>query len=374
MKIAMLLSGTGVNGVTNHCRLLADFLHSRGHQILLVHRPSKWIEGQPEFRAVARFETSFAWRAREIIEVGNQILRFDADVIHTHMSAAHAYGAFYRVLGSIPVVATAHAMHIQLHWPFNHHVIATSHEAESFHRKFNFVRKERIETIPNFVDVQFFRPPSEAERIEARSAFSLNFGDFVVGFAGDLIARKRPQDLVAAFAKFAQTNECARLLIAGGPAARAEELKRLAADLGAGNRVIAPGALKNIRQVYWAMDVFAHPSGEETGPLAVLEAAATGLPVVATNVGMVANFVRHDCSGFVVDIGDTTQMAERILTLCLDRRKRIEFSLAARHIAETAFSTEVLGPRIEKALEKVANAGKARRRVIWPYDTVRIPS
>src|SRR5581483_10380841 len=309
------------------------------------------------FRTVVRFETSFAWRAREILEVGNQILRFDADVIHTHMSAAHTYGAIYRILGSVPVVATAHAMHVQLHWAFNNHVIATSHETESFHRRFNFVGKERIETISNFVDVRFFRPPSEAERIEARSAFSLNPEDFVVGFAGDLIARKRPQDLVAAFAKFAQVQNRARLLIAGGSEPRLEELKRLAADLGAGNRVIAPGALKNIRRAYWAMDVFAHPSGEETGPLAVLEAAATGLPVVATDVGMVANFVQHDCSGFVVDIGDTMQMAKRILTLCLDRRKRIEFSLAARHIAETAFSTEVLGPRIEKTLEKVANAG-----------------
>lgn len=367
MKIAMLLSARGVNGVTNHCRVLIRFLRARGHQILLVHRPLKWIEEQPEFCEIARFETSYVLHPKELLEVGKQILHFDADVIHTHMSTAHAYGAIFRIFGSVPVVATAHAMHVQPHWSLNDHVIATSHEAESFHRRFNFVARKRIETIPNFVDIEYFRPPGERERIESRAALSLRADDFVVGFAGDLIARKRPEDLIAAFAKLARMRSRVCLLVAGGPMQKAEALRRLAADLGAGEHVVALGRWKDMRQAYWAMDVFAHPSGEETGPLAVLEAAATGLPVVATDVGMVSNFVRDGHSGFVVDVGDTAQMAERLLTLSRNRNMQIEFSLTARQLVERSFSVEAIGPEIEAVLQKCANLAKSRRKVILPY-------
>ena len=374
MRIAILLSGRGVNGVTNHCRALINFLHTRGHQILLVHRPSKWIEEQPEFRRVARFETSFALRPNEILEVGKQILHFNADVIHSHMSAAHTYGAFCRVFGSIPVVASAHAMHVQIHWPLNNFVISTSHEAEVFHRRFNLVGKHRIETIPNFVDIEYFKPPKEQERIEARAALSLPPNEFIIGFAGDLIARKRPEDLILAFAKLARAQNGVRLLIAGGPLKKAEALRELAHRFGVRKSVSTIGPCANIRQAYWAMDVFAHPSGEETGPLAVLEAAATGLPVIATKVGMVTGFVRDNHSGFVVDIGDTTQMAKCILALNLDRKKRMEFSLAARQLVESNYSIRALAPRIEGVLEKVMSEGKTRRQVISPCKVAELLS
>ena len=366
MRIAVLLSGSGVNGVTAHCRGLIKFLCDRGHQILLVHRLSPWIEKQPEFRNVARFETSFALRPKEILEVGKQILRFDADVIHSHMSAAHAYGAFYRLFSSIPVVATAHAMHVQLHWLLNSFVIATSHEAENFHRRFNFVDKNRIATIPNFVDTEYFRPPNERERVEARSALSVSPEEFVVGFVGDLIDRKRPKDLLHAFAKLAQARNGVRLLVAGGPHKRVEALRELGHGLGVGKFVSAIGHCTNIRQAYWAMDLFAHPSGEETGPLAVLEAAAAGLPVVATDVGMVSSFVKDGISGFVIAVGDTEHMARRILEISSDRKQLIEFSLAARRQTEEVFSVSALAPQIEALFARLALRSKAHRRAILP--------
>lgn len=366
MRIAVLLSANGINGVTTHCRGLIKFLCAQGHQILLVHRHSTWIEKQPEFRDVARFETSFALRPKEILEVGKQILRFDADVIHSHMSAAHAYGAFYRLFSSIPVVATAHAMHAQLHWFLNNFVIATSHEAEKFHRRFNFVGKDRIVTIPNFVDIEYFRPPNERERFEARAALSVSPEEFVVGFVGDLIDRKRPEDLIHAFAKLAQAGKSMRLLVAGGPHKRVEALRVLARELGVEKFVSAKGHCANIRQAYWAMDLLAHPSGEETGPLAVLEAAATGLPVVATDVGMVSSFVKDGISGFVVAVGDTAHMARRMLEISSDRKQLIEFSLAARRQTEEAFSVSALAPQIEALLMKLVLCSKAHRRAILP--------
>ena len=365
MRIAILLSATGPNGVSNYYRTLIKHLTKRGHAILLVHRPINWICQEPEFSAVARFETPFALRLPEILEVGSQILRFNADVIHTHMSAAHAYGGFYSLFGKIPVVATAHAMHVQLHWRLNDYVIATSHEAEKYHRRFNLISKKRIETIPLFVNIEYFRPPTVQERDSARHQLSIPREAVVIGFVGDLISRKRPEDLLIAFAKLARSNHRVRLLMVGGPDTAVLKLKRLATSLAVEERVLFLGATTEIRTAYWAMDIFGHASGKECGPLAVLEAAASGLPVVATNVGMNEYYVHEGVSGFVVNVGDLDQLAIKLLTLCDDVQKRSEFSFCARKVVENNYSTEMLAGKVEKALEKsVRNAREHKRHIV----------
>ncbi len=370
MKIAMLVSGHHVNGVTVHCRLLVKYLLSKGHEILLVHRKSDWMAAQTEFQKIKRFESSFTLRAKEILAVGEQILRFDADVIHTHLSTAHAYGAVYRVCGTTPVVATAHAMHFQPHWPFNHRVIATSYEAANYHQKYNFVPKDSIRIIPNFVDISDFRPPTELERLAARELFNLSANAFVIGFVGDLINRKRPRDLVKAFAGVAHARKDAVLLLIGGNKAKIEEIRRLAFNLGVGNQVIAPGIRNDVRQAFWAMDIFAHCSAKETGPLALLEAAATGLPVVATNVGMVSHFVVDGTSGYVVSVGDISRIAQSILDLGEDNVRRIQFGLAARRIVKTQFSIEILAPQVEAVLLEASHLRSGKRLSIQPNEKI----
>jgi glycosyltransferase involved in cell wall biosynthesis len=377
MKIAMLLSGAGLNGVTVHCRLLTRYLLSKQHEILLVHRESSWIPAQIEFQRTSRFISSFTLHPNEILAVGEQILRFDTDVIHTHMSAAHAYGAIYRVCGNIPVVASAHAMHFQLHWPFNDQIIATSFESENFYRKYNFVSRDRIATIPNFVDTHYFRPPNENERLNARLQFGLSEDSFVVGFVGDLIQRKRPQDVVLAFAEVCRTRPNACLLLVGGSGPKVQKIRSFAERLGVLERLITPGALTNVRPALWAMDVFAHASGEETGPVALLEAAATALAVVGTDVGMVSEFISDGKSGFVIPVGSPKSLADKIETFASDRVLRTEFGKAARRKIVRKFSASIVAPQIEAALLKTCQryrrARSIPRRTEYQVDNCHTP-
>lgn len=363
MRIAIMMSAHAVNGAAVHCLLLARFLAGRGHAVLLLHRPEAWIAGQPGLEGVEKFTTSFARRPGELLRVDEKLSAFGAEVVHTHMSSAHSYGAATRLFNTIPVVATAHATHFQLHWALNHFVIATSQEARDYHCRYNRVSPRRIEVVPNFIDAGRLLPPSPQQKAQARAAFGLAPDSLVVGSVGDLIARKRPVDLVRAFAPLVGARPEARLLLVGGHHQPVlEEVRRVAAECGVAGQVVIAGMRGDIAAALAAMDVFAHASSFETGPLAVLEAMACGLPVLATNVGSVPDFVIEGRTGHRHAVGDSAAMAANLAALAADPARRAALGAAGRAHVAANYSVEGVAPRIEAVLEKVA-----RRRNRPPF-------
>ena len=140
-----------------------------------------------------------------------------------------------------------------------------------------------------------------------------------------LIDKKGLPTTLRAFAAFAKIYPKARLTIAGeGP--RHEELGRLAAELGIADRVDFPGFLNqdDLRKQFYAAHFFLHPSeqgrdGNQEGvPNSVLEAMATGLPVLATTHGGIPEAVAHNINGWLVPEGDHAALAQGLLDLAAD--------------------------------------------------------
>lgn len=363
MRIAIMMSAHAVNGAAVHCLLLARFLAGRGHAVLLLHRPEAWIAGQPGLEGVEKFATSFARRPGELLRVDEKLGAFGAEVVHTHMSSAHSYGAATRLFNTIPVVATAHATHFQLHWALNHFIIAASEQARDYHIRRNLVRPAKIAVIPNFIDLARFPAPTPQARAAARAAFGLAEEAFVVGSVGDLIARKRPVDLVRAFAPLGRARAEARLMLVGGHHAPVlAEVKQVAAALGVAEQLVLPGMRPDVPRALAAMDVFAHASGHELGPLAILEASASGLPVLATRIGMVPDFVPEGRSGHLHAVGAVDEMGAQMRALAEDPARRAALGAAGRAHVAANYSVEGVAPRIEAVLEKVA-----RRRNRPPF-------
>src|SRR5262249_35958930 len=101
MRIAMMMSAREVNGAAVHCLLLTRYLANRGHNVLLLYRPGAWIGTQPGLDVVERCETSFARNLGELMGVNERLHAFGAEVIHTHVSSAHSYGAAARLFDTI---------------------------------------------------------------------------------------------------------------------------------------------------------------------------------------------------------------------------------------------------------------------------------
>jgi glycosyltransferase involved in cell wall biosynthesis len=358
MRVAMMISGADVNGAVVHCLLLTRYLTGRGHRVLLLHRPQAWIARQAGLEGVELFETGFSRAPRELIRVARRLNDFDAEVVHTHMSSAHTYGALARVLTRRPVVATAHATHLQLHWPLNNLVIATSAEVTNYHRRVNLVRRDNIITIPNFIDQREFVPADAARKIAMRAKLDLPADAFVIGCVGDIGGRKRQADLVDALARLAPERPEARLLLAGGQVPRyTRRLRAAAAQAGVADKIQLIGQRADIADVLAALDVFVMASQKETGPIAVLEAMAMELPVISTDVGTVAEFVVDGTTGHVVEIGDTAAIARHVLALADNPAKRAAMGRAARARLLGQFTLEKLASRVEQALMEVAARG-----------------
>jgi len=155
---------------------------------------------------------------------------------------------------------------------------------------------ERVHLIPNGIDLERF--PTAGGNQELRERLDLPSDAFVVGFCGHLRPEKNPARLIEALTLM---REPGHLIVVGdGP-----ERPRLEAAARSGvlrGRIHLVGHQEDPRPYYRAMDVFALTSDTEQMPVALLEAMASALPVVATDVGDVLRMLPDGSSKFVVPL------------------------------------------------------------------------
>jgi glycosyltransferase involved in cell wall biosynthesis len=174
--------------------------------------------------------------------------------------------------------------------------------------------RAEVAVIPNGVDHIRFQP---RDRLAARKLHGLDPTRRIVGTAGRLVPVKGHDVLVRATIDLPDDVE---IVIAGsGP--ELANLQALAATLGIGHRVRFLGHVDHIEHLLPAFDVFCLPSRNEGMPRSLLEAQASGLPVVATDVGAVREVVCRD-TGRVVPPGDSAALALALVDI-LDRRPTV---------------------------------------------------
>src|SRR5262249_35095272 len=111
------------------------------------------------------------------------------------------------------------------------------------------------------------------------------------------------------------------------------------------------GAMSNMAPIYQRSQVCVLTSDHEGTPNVLLEAMASGLPVVATRVGGVPEIVRHQETGFVLDPGDIDGFVAALAQLATDSRLRMEMGRRARRYVETHHSLQRLPGRLSELYE-----------------------
>lgn len=143
--------------------------------------------------------------------------------------------------------------------------------------------KTKIRIVHNPVDLTHFTKPAEFVADSVRAQYSLDANDLVLVFVAKAgFGRKGLKPLISALA--AVPSRRLKLLIVGGTEREREEARRQAKVLGLGERVVLTGLLSDVRPALWCGDIYAAPSTYEAFSLAALEAAAAGLPLLATPV------------------------------------------------------------------------------------------
>jgi glycosyltransferase involved in cell wall biosynthesis len=204
------------------------------------------------------------------------------------------------------------------------------------------VTPERITLIPNGVPTARFHPAAPGEKMALRHRLALPESAPVVCFTGRFVRWKGPLDLLAAWSEVAGAPD--RLLLflgAGGPDLWncEAEGRAFVAKRGLGGSVRFLGDVENVEEYLRAADVFALPTHNDSFAIALLEAMATGLPSVTTQVAGLADYVRPEGNALCVASGDVRELThalDRLLSSAelRDRLGREAQATAARYSIE----------------------------------------
>lgn len=210
----------------------------------------------------------------------------------------------------------------------------------------------RVVVIPNGVDVDRFRPGS---RRRAREALGLDSDAFVILYTGGLVRSKGVDLLLRAFAQGPAKRSGTRLVYVGaGPEAIA--LEGLAVELGVAQQVVLAGYRPGDELPSWytACDVFALPSRSEGLSISVLEAMASGRPVVTTPPGIGDHdAVEEGVSGMLPAFGDVGALAAALSKFADSPERAVQMGIAARREVERRFSWPLIARQVADVYQEV---------------------
>jgi len=224
--------------------------------------------------------------------------------------------------------------------PFVHQYIALSKDLERYlHRQIR-VSPSRVTQLYNGVDTDLFHPAT-ADREPLPCADFASSDSFVVGTVGRMQQVKDPLTLVRAFVlasgRIPAGGRPLRLVMVGDGALR-QQAETILDEAGVRALAWLPGGRDDIADIMRGLDLFVLPSLNEGICNAVLEAMASGLPVVATAVGGNPELIDDGRSGQLVPPSDPEAMAQAILGHYGDAAERLRRGRNARLAAERRFS------------------------------------
>jgi len=236
------------------------------------------------------------------------------------------------------------AMLRRIHAPLVDHYITVSKHLERYLAMRVGISTTRISQIYNGVDTDRFSASSQKPTAVLPSHFPKQ-GLVVIGTVGRIQPVKDQATLIRAFAELLRmapdlTTHLRLAIIGDGPLLAG--LRDLAKSLGIAELIWLPGALSNIPEILRVLDVFVLPSLSEGISNTVLEAMASGLPVVATNVGGNPELVDHQLTGLLVPPSDPVAMAEGIRSYLLDRSKLLSHGQAGLMKVQSRFSMDAM--------------------------------
>lgn len=190
-------------------------------------------------------------------------------------------------------------------------------------------RRRDTEVLIHGIDVNSVPDDPTATRARLRRELRVASDDILVITVANLRKLKDYPNLLRA-AKAAIEQEPRLRFIAVGQGPLEAEIAALHDELGLGDRFQLLGFRRDIADLMAASDIFALASAHEGLPVAIMEAFAAGLPVVATEVGGVPQQVRQDREGLLVPAGDSQGLARALVQLASDDESRARMARSAR--------------------------------------------
>jgi glycosyltransferase involved in cell wall biosynthesis len=329
--------------------------------------------------------TAVGQDAMAFAELWQLFRRLRPDIVHTHNPKPGLYGRLAARAAGVPaVVNTVHGLYASPEDRASRRAVVYALEraaslcsgAELVQNPEDLdvlarlgVPSHKLVLLGNGIDLQRFRPAADEDgRRRARADLGLGVDvgvdDVVVGIVARLVWQKGFQELFAAAERLRDTNPNVTFVVVGGAdpdKADAISPQEQAAAARRG-RIVFAGSRDDMEHVYRGFDLFVLPSYREGFPRSAMEAAATGLPVVASDIRGCRQVVSHGKTGMLVPLHDTVRLTSAIEELATDSPLRWRMGAAGRHKAETEFDDRAVMSKTLEAYERVLTPATSSRR------------
>jgi glycosyltransferase involved in cell wall biosynthesis len=346
-RVAYLITSSGLGGAEMEVFHLAGAFRRRGWEVAVI----SMLPLEPpisNLRATGVRTYSLGMRQgvpdpRGLLRLVRVLRSWRPDVLHAHMVHANLLARISRLLVRTPVViSTMHSENEGAPWRYLAYRVThrlsdltttVSHTALTEATRRRAAPAGSIALVPNGLDTAAY---ARDERIRAETRRALGLRDsFTWLSVGRLTAAKGHVDMIRAFTQVLPAHSAATLLIAGTGQLEGE-IARLPAALGVEGSVRLLGRRLDVPALMQAADAFVMTSHWEGLPMALLEAGASGLPVVATDVGGSRDAVLDGISGYLTPIRDpgaTALAMSRLMELSTSEQQALG-AAGRQHVRE----------------------------------------
>ena len=338
MRIAQVNLQPDYGGAERYTLMLADGLRERGHSVTLLCHPRGRLKREAELRGLTVDPVTARSQAdlRAAVHLAIRLRRMRPDILHLQTSKEYISGAIAARLARVRVVVASRHMLLPVKpiikslFRSLDAVVVLSRAVRDNLIRFG-VSEAKVKVIYAGIDTdEFTRAGEDGSGPAAREALGVPPDRLLVGMAGRLVHGKGHACLLDATALLARQRVPVTLALAGEGPLRGEIEARTRA-LGIAGQVIFAGFHTNVPAFMAALDVFVMASTcEDVMPLVLMEAMATGCPVVATRVGGVLEIIDPEYTGLVAPPGDAGALADALLRLQADPCLRAQLGAAGR--------------------------------------------
>jgi len=302
-----------------------------------------------------------------------QLLRREQfDVVHVHTPIASVLGRVAARICKVPfIVYTAHGFYFHEgmkrwmrrliiwierwlgSWATDLLLTVSREDRETAIRE-RIMPSDSVAWIGNGVRSDRFAPSASCDRAE----WGLNAADLVVGYVGRFVREKGLVELLDAVAELRRTRKEVKLLLVGGEAvgdrggAVGSKLKAWLRARGLVDATVITGFQEDVAPYYGMMDIFVLPSYREGFPMTILEAMASGLPVVASEIRGCREEVIHGKTGILVPPGSRDALADAIERLLSSPPMRASMGALGRAVVREQFEEAEIVERQVRLLAK----------------------
>lgn len=346
MKILQICSARQLGGGEKHLADLANSLARRDHDVFAALVPSSPLLA--ELSAVPR-DNIAELRMRNSLNVASalKLAQFarerQIEIIHAHVARDYPLGALVSRRSGAPLVLTRHVLFPmsgihRLTLRRTAGVIAVSEAVAMGLRSQKIFDPHKIVLIHNGIDVERFARGRETAAGQEESK------RLRVGMVGHLAPIKGQEDFIRAAAIVCGLRADVDFVIAGEDKSQGREnrrgLERLIEQSGLNQRIRLIGWVDDMARILPTFDLFVSPARAEPFGLSIVEAMASGVPVIATMSEGAREIINDSETGRLVPVGDVDALAKAIGELLSDPSRRRRLSANAARAVRERFSLE----------------------------------